>query len=224
MAANAEPKILTAAQVSSSRASWMGCSRWMRCSIRSRRSSTKNDLRIAPGAETLAKPNLGRRPQRNADAVTMIMSEWLEPTDAGEHARSCPSKQLIAVGGSGGDARYRSGADRTGPRASGAAYWWGSRGRRWSGSRAMGNISRALMVGPSEVLDLGRTSRVATNSPVRALIARDQYFPVGRRGAKEPPNRCQAHHLSALDARRAHRSRQSRTLVLVPPPPTTSSG
>jgi hypothetical protein len=49
------------------------------------------------------------------------------------------------------------------------------------------------MYGKSEVLDVGRTSRTATNAQFRALIARDGHCQAP--GCNEPPHRCQAHHI-----------------------------
>ncbi len=54
------------------------------------------------------------------------------------------------------------------------------------------NLSRVIMFGKSEILDVGRTSRTATNAQFRALIARDRHCRA--RACKEPPSRCQAHH------------------------------
>jgi hypothetical protein len=48
------------------------------------------------------------------------------------------------------------------------------------------------MFGKSEILDVGRTTRTATNAQFRALIARDRHCRAP--GCNEPPNRCQAHH------------------------------
>ncbi len=48
------------------------------------------------------------------------------------------------------------------------------------------------MAGKSEVLDLGRSTRIAGNAQFRALIARDRHCQAP--GCKEPPTRCQAHH------------------------------
>ena len=126
--------------------------------------------------------------QRNADAVTMIMRQWLELTDADtpDHVRrnfvfvvdrmETPGigPELIAVARS---ERRRDGhlSEATLERIA-----------------CDGNLSRVIMFGKSEVLDVGRTARVATNAQFRALIARDRHCQAP--GCKEPPTRCQAHH------------------------------
>jgi hypothetical protein len=126
--------------------------------------------------------------QRNADAVTMNMRQWLELTgaDTPDHVRrnfvfvvdlaETPGigPELIAVARS---ERRRDGhlSEATLERIA-----------------CDGNLSRVIMFGKSEVLDVGRTARVATNAQFRALIARDRHCQAP--GCKEPPTRCQAHH------------------------------
>jgi hypothetical protein len=126
--------------------------------------------------------------QRNADAVTMIMRQWLELTgaDTPDHVRrnfvfvvdleETPGigPELIAVARS---ERRRDGhlSEATLERIA-----------------CDGNLSRVIMLGTSEVLDLGRTTRIASNAQFRALIARDRHCQAP--GCKEPPTRCQAHH------------------------------
>ncbi len=126
--------------------------------------------------------------QRNADAFTMIMRQWLELTHANtpDHVRS----QAIAVV----DLAETPGI---GPELIAQAR----EERRRDGhlSRVTleriacdGNISRAIMFGKSEVLDLGRTTRIASPAQFRALIARDRHCRAP--GCTEPPRRGQAHH------------------------------
>ena len=55
------------------------------------------------------------------------------------------------------------------------------------------NISRILMTGPSEILDVGRATPTATPAQWKALVARDQHCQAP--GCDQPPSRCQAHHI-----------------------------
>jgi hypothetical protein len=126
--------------------------------------------------------------QRNADAVTMIMRQWLELTDADtpDHVR----RNFVFVV----DLMETPGI---GPEL--IAHARDERRRDGHLSEATleriacdGNLSRIIMFGKSEVLDVGRTTRTATNAQFRALIARDRHCRAP--GCNEPPNRCQAHH------------------------------
>jgi hypothetical protein len=126
--------------------------------------------------------------QRNADAFTMIMRQWLELTDADtpDHVRR---HAVIVV-----DLAETPGV---GPEL--IAHARAERRRLGQLSKATleriacdGNLSRIIMFGKSEVLDVGRTTRTATNAQFRALIARDRHCRAP--GCNEPPNRCQAHH------------------------------
>ncbi|MDQ1476865.1 MAG: hypothetical protein QOE62_2094, partial [Actinomycetota bacterium] len=126
--------------------------------------------------------------QRNADAFTMIMRQWLELTDADtpDHVRrqAVAVIDLCATPGLGADLIAHARAERR---------------RIGHLSEATleriacdGNLSRVIMFGKSEILDVGRTTRTATNAQFRALIARDRHCRAA--GCNEPPNRCQAHH------------------------------
>lgn len=55
------------------------------------------------------------------------------------------------------------------------------------------SVSRAVMAGRSEVLDLGRATRIVSKAQRRALVLRDGgcRFP----GCDRPPHWCDAHHL-----------------------------
>jgi hypothetical protein len=118
----------------------------------------------------------------------MIMRQWLELTDANtpDHVRSqaVTVVELAQTPGIGADliAHAREERRRDG-RLSQATL---------ERIACDGNISRAIMFGKSEVLDLGRTTRIASNAQFRALIARDRHCQAP--GCKEPPSRCQAHH------------------------------
>jgi hypothetical protein len=126
--------------------------------------------------------------QRNADAFTMIMRQWLELTDANtpDHVRSqaITVVDLAETPGIGADliAQAREERRRAGHLSQ------ATRER----IACDGNISRAIMFGKSEVLDLGRTTRIASPAQFRALIARDRHCQAP--GCHEPPSRCQAHH------------------------------
>ncbi len=53
-------------------------------------------------------------------------------------------------------------------------------------------ISRVIMAGKSEVLDVGRTTRTVNTALWAALVARDQHCQAP--GCTRPPAECQAHH------------------------------
>ncbi len=53
-------------------------------------------------------------------------------------------------------------------------------------------ISRIIMDGPSEVLDLGRSQRIPTDKQFKALVVRDQHCQAP--GCKVPWQFCQPHH------------------------------
>jgi hypothetical protein len=55
------------------------------------------------------------------------------------------------------------------------------------------DITRVLMAGDSEVLDVGRATRTVSKAQWNALVARDGGCT--KPGCKEPPERCQVHHV-----------------------------
>jgi hypothetical protein len=55
------------------------------------------------------------------------------------------------------------------------------------------HISRVIMAGKSEVLDVGRATRTVTNAMWSALVARDRHCQAP--GCTRPPADCEAHHL-----------------------------
>jgi hypothetical protein len=59
------------------------------------------------------------------------------------------------------------------------------------------DMSRVLMAGSSEVLDVGRASRTATAAQWKALVARDGHCVAEHCDA--PPERCEAHHRRLWD-------------------------
>ena len=78
------------------------------------------------------------------------------------------------------------------------------------------DITRVVMAGPSEVLDVGRANRTATKAQWAALVVRDRHCQAP--GCNAPPHRCQAHHIHWLDTRRPHRPREPDPLVPAPSP------
>jgi hypothetical protein len=127
--------------------------------------------------------------QRNADAATMIMRQWLELSDANtpDHARRhvIPVIDLAATPGISPEliAHAREESQRQGHLS------------RATLERIAcdAHISPAILIGASEVLHLGRTTRTASNAQFRALVARDRRCQAP--GCTEPPRRCQAHHI-----------------------------
>jgi len=55
------------------------------------------------------------------------------------------------------------------------------------------DVSRVVMAGQSEVLDVGRASRTATPAQWKALVVRDGHCRAP--GCDRPPEMCQAHHV-----------------------------
>ena len=54
------------------------------------------------------------------------------------------------------------------------------------------DITRVLMIGESEILDVGRAQRTVTAAQWKALVVRDQHCQHPR--CNQPPTRCEAHH------------------------------
>jgi hypothetical protein len=55
------------------------------------------------------------------------------------------------------------------------------------------DITRIVMTGVSEVLDVGRATRTVSAAQWKALVARDRHCQ--GKGCAQPPERCEAHHL-----------------------------
>jgi uncharacterized protein DUF222/HNH endonuclease len=55
------------------------------------------------------------------------------------------------------------------------------------------DVSRVIMAGKSEILDLGRATRNPTTAQWKALVLRDQHCQAP--GCDRPPSQCQAHHI-----------------------------
>ena len=54
------------------------------------------------------------------------------------------------------------------------------------------DVTRVVMTGASEILDVGRATRTATAAQWKALVVRDGHCQAP--GCRQPPDRCQAHH------------------------------
>ena len=54
------------------------------------------------------------------------------------------------------------------------------------------DLTRVLMNGPSEVLDVGRATRTISPALWKALVVRDRHCQAP--GCDQPPERCEAHH------------------------------
>ena len=54
------------------------------------------------------------------------------------------------------------------------------------------DVTRVVMTGKSEILDIGRATRTPTAAQWKALVIRDQHCQAP--GCTQPPHRCQAHH------------------------------
>ena len=55
------------------------------------------------------------------------------------------------------------------------------------------DLTRIVMAGRSEILDVGRATRTATPAQWKALVVRDRHCQAP--GCTQPPSRCQAHHI-----------------------------
>jgi 5-methylcytosine-specific restriction endonuclease McrA len=55
------------------------------------------------------------------------------------------------------------------------------------------DVSRVIMAGKSDVLDVGRATRTVTTAQWKALVVRDRHCQAP--GCDRPPEACQAHHI-----------------------------
>lgn len=55
------------------------------------------------------------------------------------------------------------------------------------------DVTRIVMTGVSEILDVGRATRTVSAAQWKALVARDRHCQ--GKGCTQPPERCQAHHI-----------------------------
>ena len=78
-------------------------------------------------------------------------------------------------------------------------------------------VSRAVLRGRSEVLDLGRASRLFSTPQRRAIILRDGGCIA--QGCDRGAQWCEIHHLRPWEHGGSHRSRQRRPHLRPPPPP-----
>ncbi|MGH2662738.1 MAG: DUF222 domain-containing protein [Actinomycetota bacterium] len=130
----------------------------------------------------------GRSPaQHRADALGEVCRQWLDRSDrpqvGGERPHVNVLVDLISLRGGVGHERERRELENTGPIHPEAA-------RRIA---CDASVSRILMRGRSEPLDVGRRSPVVTSAMRRALVVRDGgcTFP----GCGRPPRWTDAHHV-----------------------------
>lgn len=144
-------------------------------------------LRTIVDAESRSPdPEDNRTPaQRRADALGYLCRSWLDsgerPTIAGErpHVTLVATVESLREGGSGGPCEL----EHTGPIHPQSA-------RRIA---CDSSVSRVLLLGDSEPLDVGRRTRIVPPGLRRAVTARDGRcrFP----GCDRPPPWCDAHHV-----------------------------
>ena len=127
--------------------------------------------------------------QRRADASTNIMRLYLDRGEAGESHGVRPHVSYVLDAETGLDASVDLVARAIAE-------------RRHNGhlSEAMldlllcdCDISRVIVAGRSDVLDVGRATPTATPAQWKALVVRDQHCQ--HPGCDRPPSHCQAHHV-----------------------------
>jgi hypothetical protein len=153
-------------------------------------------LRAVMDAEARGKADDDRTPaQRRADALTEICRQWLDgaerPTVAGERPHVTVMVGVDSLRGDAESVARGRGAlpafcelDHVGPVSPGMA-------RRLA---CDGSLTRVVMSGRSEPLDLGRRTPIVPPAMRRAVIARDRAcrFP----GCDRPHAWCDAHHVT----------------------------
>ena len=127
--------------------------------------------------------------QRRADASTNIMRLYLDRGEAGESHGVCPHVSYVFDAERDLDAS----ADLV-------ARAIAERRHHGRLSEAMlelllcdCDVSRVIVAGRSEVLDVGRATPTATAAQWKALVVRDQHCQ--HPGCTRPPSHCQAHHI-----------------------------
>jgi len=136
--------------------------------------------------------------QRRADALGDICAEWLEQCNTHEVAGVRPHLSVLvdhstlAAGGTGVGGRRT--VDERGWIEPAQLAWVGP----ITGTEAQligcdATVSRVLMAGPSQVLDVGRATRTIPPALRRAVSARDRIC-VGP-GCERPPEHCDVHHV-----------------------------
>ncbi len=80
------------------------------------------------------------------------------------------------------------------------------------------NLTRIVMAGRSEILDVGRATRTATTAQWKALVVRDRHCQAP--GCTQPPSRCQAHHIRHWTDGGTYRPREPGTSLLASSSPT----
>jgi len=125
--------------------------------------------------------------QRRADASTNIMRLYLERGEAGERHGVRPHITYVVQ------------AEPTGATADLVARARAERRNLGSLSETMVelllcdcDVSRVIVAGRSEILDVGRAIRTPTAAQWKALVVRDEHCQ--HPGCYQPPSRCAAHH------------------------------
>jgi hypothetical protein len=80
------------------------------------------------------------------------------------------------------------------------------------------DANRVVMDGPSEILDLGRSTRTPSDKQFKALIVRDGHCQA--KGCNVPWQFCQPHHINWWTNDGPTRPEQPPTPLLAPPPPS----
>jgi len=126
--------------------------------------------------------------QRRADAVTNVFRHSLDRGDVGMSRGAVPHVTYV-VHVDGGSTTNDALVDlmRTDREQAGHLS-------RTTLERIMCDcdITRVVMTGASEILDVGRATRTATAAQWKALVVRDRHCRAP--GCRQPPERCQAHH------------------------------
>lgn len=136
-------------------------------------------------------------PQRRADALAEICSQWLENVNTSTVGGARPHLSVIVdvstlASGSGAP---NQGPDGSRPMVEPAQLAWvgpiTARQAQLIGCDS--RVSRIVMDGSSQVIDVGRATRTISPALRRAVIARDRTC-VGR-GCHQMPEHCDVHHI-----------------------------
>jgi hypothetical protein len=124
-------------------------------------------------------------PQRRVDALAQICAEWLENVNEATVGGVRPHLSVIVerstLSGAAGSAPAELGW--VGPIATPEAQLIG----------CDSTVSRVVMDGPSQVIDVGRATRTIPPALRRAVIARDRTCVAP--GCHRPPEHCDVHHI-----------------------------
>ncbi len=126
--------------------------------------------------------------QRKADALTNLMRQSLDHGDVGSIRAARPHVTYVVHIDSHPQADTLANLMRTDRARSGHVST-----TTLQRIQCDCDISRIIMVGESEILDVGRATRTATAAQWKALVARDRHCQAP--GCNQPPERCEAHHI-----------------------------